>query len=500
MSCTAVLLGIRFAAFVSIRIVSCGLPVFTAAPAAALQDQEPGNLASVTKLLEQETTRVLEATGIPSISLALVREGQVAWTHAQGYANVGARVPATTDTYYSTGSTFKFVTATAVMQFVERGRLTLDTPLNDLVTEDLAVAGADDVTVRHLLSHHSGLDAFSFGRRINFEGPVSTVPLWSRRANFTARELLANTRRIGPPGVRFQYSNDGYAIVSYLVETLAHQPFDHYVARYVFRPLGVDLDRLTVPDARVVEHMALPYELSDHAPTPIAQVRYDAVAAGDVYLRPRDMARFVAAHLNDGEFHGKRILTRDSAREMRRAQFGDRSYGLGIQVQRLGEHDVITHTGSIPGFNAFLVADPATRQGVYVMTNARSAGQDRVAARAIAKLAHRTMLRLWGEEVTALSELGTPVEVRVSPELLDEYAGEYAITSTRTFTFTRDGDRFFVQVGGGPRREVFASSETDFFLRTGVGTVTFGRDEDGGPVTHLIHHRGGGDERAERVR
>ena len=104
------------------------------APAAVTaQDTGPRDLTSVTTSLEREIEKILDETGIPSISIALIRDGEVVWASAHGYANVGARVPATADTYYSTGSTFKFVTATAVMQLVERSELTLDTPLNEIV-------------------------------------------------------------------------------------------------------------------------------------------------------------------------------------------------------------------------------------------------------------------------------------------------------------------------------------------------------------------------------
>ncbi|HKJ03270.1 MAG TPA: serine hydrolase domain-containing protein, partial [Longimicrobiales bacterium] len=147
-----------------------GLALSLAGPLAA-QDTVPADLDAITARLGTEVARILEETGIPAISVALVRGGDLAWAGAYGYANVGARVPATPDTYFSTGSTFKFVTATAILQLVEQGELDLDTPLNAFVGRALAIEGADDVTFRHLLSHHSGL-----------QGPVGTVPLWSRLA------------------------------------------------------------------------------------------------------------------------------------------------------------------------------------------------------------------------------------------------------------------------------------------------------------------------------
>jgi len=98
-----------------------GLPVGTLALGTGLcaarpleaQNARAVDLGNVTTRIETEVTKILKETGIPSISIALVRDGDVAWTGAYGWANVGARVPATPETYFSTGSTFKFVTATA---------------------------------------------------------------------------------------------------------------------------------------------------------------------------------------------------------------------------------------------------------------------------------------------------------------------------------------------------------------------------------------------------
>ena len=476
-------------------LAACGLLAVAPATAPA-QDAGPrtGDLASVTASLEREIEKILHESGIPSISIALIRDGEVVWAGAYGYANVGARVPATADTYYSTGSTFKFVTATAVMQLVEKGELTLDTPLNEIVGTNLAVERADDVTVRHLLSHHSGLNAFAFARRIKTEGlPVSTVPLWSRQAHITPQEILANTRRIAPPGAEFKYSNDCYAILGYIVEIVSGQTYDEYIAEHVLQPLGVDIDRPSVPSPEVVEHMALPYELTGNAPTPISQVRYDGFAAGDIYLKASDMARFVAAQLNGGEHEGGRILSSASTEEMRRRQFDGRAYGLGVSMASFGGHDIINHSGGIPGFTSRMVAEPSTRQGVYIMANAGR-------ARAIGPLAGHAMQLMWGEDVEPLPSFATETVVTISSDIFDEYVGEYAITPALSLTFFRLGDRFFVRPTGQTRRELFASSETDFFMGRGAASFTFGREEEGGPVTHLILHQPNGDQRADRVR
>src|SRR5512140_2764732 len=110
--------------------------------------------------------------GIPSISIALVRGEAIVWTAAFGHANVRTRTPATPDTIYCTGSTFKSVTATALMQLQEQGKFQLDEPVNRyLGTARIRdqLQGAKPVTFRHMLSHWSGLTA----------GAVNK-PLWAR--------------------------------------------------------------------------------------------------------------------------------------------------------------------------------------------------------------------------------------------------------------------------------------------------------------------------------
>ena len=179
---------------------------------------------------------------------------------------------------------------------------------------------------------------------------------------------------------------------------------------------------------------------------------------------------------------------------MRRQQFDDRLYGLGVKMSSFGGHDIINHTGGIPGFNSTMVAEPSTRQGVYIMANTGTAHG------AIGLLALYAMQLMWGDDVEAPSTYAGKTKITVKPEILEEYVGEYAFTPSASITVSREESRLYFQPTGQSRLEVFASSETDFFLTKGSGTFTFGRDEEGGPVTHLTIHKVNGDQRANRMR
>lgn len=455
-----------------------------AEPSDLAAQAQTNDVSAVAGRLEVEVQRILADTGIPAISIALVSEGEVAWTGASGFANVGGQAPATRNTYFSTGSTLKLVTATAVMQLVERGDLVLDDALNDVLDTELAVDGAGDVTIRHLLSHRSGL-----------EGRSGVVRLWNRVTPRTPLELLARIARVGAPGEEYRYCNECFGIMAVVIQEASGQPYDEYVAEHILQPLGVDVTSASVPTPAIVEHLALPYDLEGNVAVPAMQVRYDAFAAGDVYLRPLDMGRFLAAHLNGGEHRGTRILSEQSTEETRRPQFGGSSYGLGIELARMNGREIIRHNGAIPGFNSVLIGEPATGHGVYIMSNA---GQ---ASRAITPLAELAMRLLWGNDAEPLPSfaLGERREVELDPTVFDAYVGEYAVTPGFVLAVTRAGGRFFVQATGQPRFEIFAESETDFFLTEVDATVTFVRDVDEGSVTHLVLHQNGRDRRADRL-
>ena len=212
----------------------------------------------------------------------------------------------------------------------------------------------------------------------------------------TPTELAAQTERIGEPRVEYRYCNECFAILGHVIEKVSGREYDDYVAGHILRPLGIEGVVPSVPSPAVVEMLALPYRLEDNEPQSIAQVRYDVFAAGDVYLRASDMARFLAAQMDGGIFNGHRILDPSSVEEMRRQQFETRDYGLGTGVREQDGHAIITHTGSIPGFNSISMGDVDHGVGAYLMGNAVGAG------RALVPLARMAIQLLRGEAVEPL--------------------------------------------------------------------------------------------------
>src|SRR5205814_6169879 len=187
------------------------------------------NIDRVVAELEPEIQRTLLAGNIPSASIALIAGDKVIWTNAYGYSNLWARTPATPNTVYLIGSTFKAMSTIALLQQMEAGKFKLDDRINDYLT-DFKIQGEDPqhpVTFRHLLTHTSGLPA-------DFGG----FPVWGDTVPPSLDDYLRKSLKVTkPPLTSVTYSNMAYTLVAYLVQKFSGVPYKQYIQEHIFTPL-----------------------------------------------------------------------------------------------------------------------------------------------------------------------------------------------------------------------------------------------------------------------
>jgi len=423
--------------------------------------------------------KVLDERGIPSVSIALVKGDEIVWTEAFGYANVRTKTAATPDTIYSTGSTFKPVTATALMQLVEQGKCKLDDPVNqhlgDTRVQD-RIQSEQPVTIRHILSHWSGLLT---GENVK--------PIWGRELPMTLEELTSKLYSIRAPEAMWEYNNYAYGMAGLLVERISGMDYETYIVENILKPLGVETRNPVAPSPEMVELMALPYRPggADGEPTPVAQVHYDVYPAGDIYLTAEDMARFLAAHINGGVLGGSRILAEESVREMHTPQFGG-YYSLGFAVKKAENgHTLISHSGAIRGQNSVMMGDVDARVGVYMMSNSGVPSS----------IGEAAIHLLRGEEYT-LPEDREYIEV--DPEILGTYAGKYDLAGRYIFEIVVENDGLFVIMPRMGKTELLAETESRFWL-IGEGWVFNFVAGDEGSIDRIDFESDGLTMKAERI-
>ena len=404
--------------------------------------------------------RVIQERGVPSVSIALVRGDSIVWKAAFGYANVRTRTAATPETYYSTGSTFKAATATAILQLVDQGKIGLDQPVNRYLGDDVRIQDRlqvdKPVTFRHILSHWSGLTA-----------GANTKPIWGRELPKSLDRMVGTLYSVRAPETKWEYNNYAYGMAGLLIEKISGVEYEKYVVENILKPLGVTTARPVYPSAEMIELMALPYMPggTNGKPRPVDQVHFDVYPAGDLWLTAEEMARFLGAHLNGGVWQGKRILSEASVKLAHEPQFGG-TYALGWSVKKDEKgHTIVSHTGGIPGMSSYMLGDVDAKVGVYFMSNSGAPTAIGDAALAL----------LRGEEWTPPAE---KKPIAVDPKTLDRYVGTYDLSGV-SIVIARSAAGLVLRTEGQPEMVLNAESPTRFFITGAPITIAFGTNAAG---------------------
>jgi len=457
-----------------------GLVVLLVLPrSAAIAQSGRFDLEKTKTVLTGLIEKTLADNGAPSMSIALVRGDSIVWKAAFGYTNMRSRTPATTETLYSTGSSFKSVTATAVMQLAEQHKLRLDDPINRYLDDSQVqdrLQSEKPVTFTHILSHWSGL-----------KNGAETQPIWGRKLPKTLEAMTSGLYSIRAPETKWEYNNFAYGTAGLLVQKISGVEYEKYMVDHVLKPLGATTAHPVYPSPEMVERMALPYKAGGSLgkPEPEVQVHFDVYPAGDIYLTAEDMARYLGAQLNGGVFNGNRILSEESVREMHKPRFGG-DYGLGFWMvhDSATGHTLIHHGGAIPGMRAFLIGDLDAHVGVYYMTNSDYLPDATPPAQS--EIVYAALKLLRGEEYVPRPQ---PKAIAVDDKVLNSYVGTYDL-SQGTIVVSRVGRALAVQQNGQTaKNELLAETPERFLMRGSTVKVTF--QGDAGSIDRLVLEVGG---------
>src|SRR5438128_10339256 len=337
------------------------------------------NIDRVVAELEPEIQRALLAGNIPSASIALVAGDKVIWANAYGYSNLWARTPATPNTVYLIGSTFKAMSTIALLQQMEQGKFKLDDRVNEYLT-DFKIQGEDPqhpVLFRHLLTHTPGLPA-DFG----------PFPVWGDTAPPSLEEYLRKSLKVTkPPLTSVTYSNMAFTLVAYLVQKFSGVPYKQYIQEHIFKPFEMT-NTAFEPRPDMEERLAIPYTVNEETGSQVATMRLKASVwpAGIVYGTVLNQANWLIANLNDGVFKDKRLISDKTLEQMftrQYAQFkgkienlwGNETAGFGLTwwTQIRDRDRYIAHSGSVPGYTAFLLGNRDRKLGFAILTNGNRA-------------------------------------------------------------------------------------------------------------------------------
>lgn len=307
--------------------------------------------------------------GIAGAVVVVVRGGDVLLAKGYGYADLESRTPVDAGTtLFRPGSVSKLFTWTAVMQLVEQGRIDLDRDVNEYLDFEIPPRdGGKPVTMRDIMTHTPGFEERV--KKLITPNPDDLQPLGQYLAEWVPV-------RIFPAGSTPAYSNYATSLAGYIVERVSGQPFDDYLDQNIFEPLGMTNSTFRQPlPARLEAQMSKGY--ADTSGEPEAFEIVVPAPAGSLSSTGADMAKFMIAHLQQGEYNGARILSPETARRMHETTLTMvpplNRMALGFYETDLNGYDAIAHGGDTQWFHSYLHLFLDEGVGLYISMN--SAGK-----------------------------------------------------------------------------------------------------------------------------
>ncbi|MAU10413.1 MAG: hypothetical protein CL607_11365 [Anaerolineaceae bacterium] len=322
--------------------------------------------------VEREFQSLIEEGALVGLAFAIIQAGDIVYSTGMGLTGVeDYSLPVTPDTLFPIGSITKSVAAATIMRLVEQQILDLDRPivayLDGFEFEDKA--NGQQVTLRHLLSHSSGLPAA--GRN------------WGLRGRDALRKFIwedvRNHRFVAPPGKVHIYANTAISCVAYVAEAVTGTPFDTLVKQLIFDPL--DMKRSTFSHAEAMTYpTALPHLLTADGTLRVMHRHSDndmGHASSFCFCSTRDLATFAAALLAPGTLFDEAtlrdmqtpVISLHSSGANYPGALMTSAYGLGLQIGEYRGQRLVHHGGRNLSFNCFLELFPDQQMAVVLQTN-----------------------------------------------------------------------------------------------------------------------------------
>lgn len=407
---------------------------------------------------------------ISGISIAVVKDGKVIKAEGYGVANAEHNIPAKPEAVYQIGSVSKQLIATGIMLLMQEGQISLDDKISQFLesTPDTW----KEITVRHLLTHTSGIVREAPG----FD-PLKIKP--DADVIKTAYPLPLRFT----PGEKWEYCNVGYFALAEIIRKISGKPWGDYLHERVFMPLEMNATRTTTV-TEIIPQRANGYVW-----------RNGKFSNAETFIALRPSGAFLSTVLDlakwDAALYTDKILKPETLRQVwspvKLNSGATHPYGFGWELSSVAGHKLVHHGGSLPGFRAQISRFMDDKLSVIVLTNGDNADPNLIAL----QIAALYIPGLIPERTVA----------KIDPQILAAYVGQYQHPSV-IFTVTSEGDKLVLQQGANAeKRYLYPESATNFFANENRRlTYSFVKDETGAVANLVVQLEGRETGRAKKIK
>ncbi|MFH0786548.1 MAG: serine hydrolase [Pseudomonadota bacterium] len=323
---------------------------------------------------------------VPGAAILVIQDGKIVFSEGFGYKDLEKGVPVTPKTLFGIGSCSKAFTALSIGMLVDEKKIDFDKPVREYYPAFKLYDSyaTEHVTVRDVLSHRTGIPRYDFA--------IDPKDCSREKAVIKLKYLKPNT------GIRerFQYNNFHYAVAGAIVDKVSGQPWENFVSKRIFKPLGMNSSNLTPEDSKKSSDFALPYKIdlealkrfpenrSEVYRSPLKELPFENIGvygpAGSINSNLEDMAKWVMLHLNGGKSGEEQLVSSSVLLQLCSPQMLTGSpmifeeilpgsYGLAWMITPYRGHYLVSHEGMIEGFTAHVGFLPKKKAGLVILTN-----------------------------------------------------------------------------------------------------------------------------------
>jgi CubicO group peptidase (beta-lactamase class C family) len=408
---------------------------------------------------------------VPGVSIALIRNGQIAWAKGYGVA-VKDGPPVTPDTLFQAASISKPVTALAALRMVEANKLALDADIDTALTgwKLPPGPGGAHASLRQLLSHTAGTTVSGFPGYAHDAAVPSLVQVLDGAPP-------ANTKPVrieNPPGRAWNYSGGGYSIVQQAMVDRAGKPFPALLEETVLAPLGMKDSSFAQPlPPSLLPRAAMPHDARGE-PYKGGPYTYPELAAAGLWTTPSDLARFALGVQRNADASGHVLLSPALARTMLTPV--KNGYALGFEIDGKGPGRSFAHGGSNMGFQNSLYAYVDHGDGIVVMTNGDAGAELAQSIVRAAAFEYR-----WPSSQTTMRKA-----VQLPSAKRKALIGTYEIKGLGTFEVAEQDGQLVLGIREGVVEPLYAASASPAVLFVLSRELELRMAKDGSPAGRLL--------------
>jgi CubicO group peptidase (beta-lactamase class C family) len=400
-------------------------------------------------------------------SILVSKNGYIVYEKAYGYQNVEKGKRNTSNTIYQIGSTTKEFTAAVILKLAELHKLSLEDKLSKYFPDYIR---GNEITIKHLLTHTSGIYEIL---RDHTAVDESTTP----RSKEKMLSFFINKPLDFEPGTQYSYSNSGYILLGLIIEKVTGKPYQVIVRDFILTPLkmnhtGFDFAGLKSPEKAMgytkytqkIHNLSIPWDSTA------------TFSAGSLYSTVNDLYLWHLGLLNY-KVYSKASLETATTPYLE-------GYGLGCWIDTLYKKKIVSHGGNILGFTSYFGRIQEDDVCVILLNN--------IYNHQIETIGLSIFAILYNQPYSYFDE------IKLTPEELDIYVGEYEVNADYKVKITRTGDQLFIQRNNKPGIELFAYKKNTFFQKDDDIRVSF--QKENGVINQLTIIEGLNTKKGDKIK